>query len=284
MKTRLLIFFIILLASSPGCAFMNRDNTLLFNQVEEHLVPEDTGWQVAAFPLTFPVGLVALTIDAAIIHPGSVVLDTAEDTADALWDNFDWDEQYVTECAQLPWRAIFTPVVFTGAYLGRSFFDIPRRAAEEREDEEEAGYPEIEEQTTTPEKGIPELYKTARELLAEKNAVDCIPIIHELWKRVDQDVDRLLLKKMSESNDPAFRWIAFQTSMQFGSDDIDRKTWIRTALSDLDPFLRYSALQWISHTVDGIKRYKVRSRLERMAKRDADPMVRAFAILLLESG
>ena len=97
---------------------MNRENTPLFNQVEEHLVPEETVWQVAAFPLTFPLGIAALVVDGLIIHPVSVIGDAAGDTGDCCWDNFDWDEQYVTECACLPWRVVFTPIVFTTTFVG----------------------------------------------------------------------------------------------------------------------------------------------------------------------
>lgn len=124
----LLLLACLLVAALQGCAFMNRDNTPALNMVEEQLWPEATGWRIAVFPVVFPVGLVAVIVDAMVIHPATVIDDAAGDTGDVLWDNWEWDDHYVTECTILPWRAVVTPFVFIGDFLGRSFFDIPTRA------------------------------------------------------------------------------------------------------------------------------------------------------------
>jgi len=123
---------------SGGCAFMNRENPPLLNCVENNLWPEETALQVVCFPIIFPLGLCAVTIDAFAVHPANVVCDSASDTEEALWDGFEWDEHYVTECAALPWRAAFTPVVFTTVFIGRALFDIPNKAAKARRKHEEA--------------------------------------------------------------------------------------------------------------------------------------------------
>jgi len=120
-----------------GCAFMNRDNTPALNLVEDNLWPEATGWRVVAFPVVFPIGLVAVITDGLIIHPVTVIDDAAGDTGDILWDEWDWDEHYVTECAALPWRAVATPLIFIGDFLGRWFFDVPTRASQIRAEKEQ---------------------------------------------------------------------------------------------------------------------------------------------------
>ncbi len=68
-----------------------------------------------------------------MVHPATVVDDAWEDTTDALWDSMKWDRNYMTVCASLPWRALCTPVVVTGDFLGRAMFDIPERARKARE-------------------------------------------------------------------------------------------------------------------------------------------------------
>jgi hypothetical protein len=128
---------IVLASLIAGCAFMNRDNTHMLNQVEDNLWPEETAMQVLAFPVVFPIGFAALLVDIVVVHPASVASDAWEDTEDLLWKGMRWEERYVTECAALPWRALFTPVVMTGDFLGRSFFDIPTRAEQERRAREE---------------------------------------------------------------------------------------------------------------------------------------------------
>ena len=129
----LLIAILQLVLVPGGCAFANRDNTPTLNLVEDNLWPDSTGARVLLFPVIFPTGLVAVVLDTFIVHPVSVIDDAIEDTGDVLWDNWDWDTEYVTECASIPWRALMTPLFFTGDLLGRSIFDISDRAEEERQ-------------------------------------------------------------------------------------------------------------------------------------------------------
>ena len=108
----------------PGCAFLNRENTPITNFVEKKLSPESPQAREALVPVVWPLAATTLIADAVFVHPVSVVDDAIRDTQDALWDEFDWDTRYATECFKLPWRAVFTPIVFGFDWLGRTLFDI----------------------------------------------------------------------------------------------------------------------------------------------------------------
>lgn len=136
---RLAIFAAALLALG-GCAILNRDNTPTYNLVEKHLWPDDPGKRVLAFPAVFPVGFAAITADAFVVHPLTVIGDAARDTKEDIWNNFNlsWDDEYVTECAKLPWRTAGTPFFFGGDFLVRSMFDITSSAEKARNREKHA--------------------------------------------------------------------------------------------------------------------------------------------------
>lgn len=121
---------LLLVWAGSGCAFLNRDNLLLFDAFERHLVPdagEATAAHVATAPLTYPSGLVLIVLDAFLTHPVLIVDDAWRDTEEALWDDFDWREQYVTELAVLPFRTLGTPLLLLASFFGRSMFDFPPR-------------------------------------------------------------------------------------------------------------------------------------------------------------
>ena len=108
-----------------GCAIYNRDNTRVLNWFEDNLLPKENPAKVLSYPVMIPAGLVSVAIDGIIVHPVSCVDDALRDTRDICWRHFDWDNQYVTECAQLLPRTIFTPFVAAGSFIFRSLFDIP---------------------------------------------------------------------------------------------------------------------------------------------------------------
>lgn len=111
-----------------GCAWANRDNRTVWNAFEEHVVPEDDVVFFATLPLTVPGGVLAILLDTLIVHPASVADDAWQDAAE-VWDDMEWREGYYTQMAGLPIRAIFSPIVFLGSFLGRSLFDIdPHRS------------------------------------------------------------------------------------------------------------------------------------------------------------
>ena len=115
-----------------GCAVFDRENTPTLKWVEDHLVPKRGTARTLAYPATIPLGLLAISADALIVHPATVIDDALDDTDDCLWDHFDWNHEYVTECASLVPRTAFTPLIFSGSFLGRSMFAVPERAKQGR--------------------------------------------------------------------------------------------------------------------------------------------------------
>ena len=99
-------------------------------------MPDDETLFVAALPLTVPLGLASIVVDAVVAHPVQVVDDSVRD-AGSLWDtdDMDFDQAFYTEMAYLPIRTVLTPLAFTGAWAGRILFDLPphreARSAEE---------------------------------------------------------------------------------------------------------------------------------------------------------
>ena len=126
---------VLLCALMAGCAFTRRENRPVWNAFEQNLVPDDSGWFVAALPLTVPGGILAIVADTFVAHPIQVA-DDAWDDAAWLWRNGrpDFEERYYSEMAFLPVRAAITPVTFLGSFLGRSMFafDTEADAAAER--------------------------------------------------------------------------------------------------------------------------------------------------------
>ncbi len=138
-----LILTLALAAPLTGCMLTRPDSGPAFRYVQDNMIPENRTAQYALLPVFIPVGAAAALTDAAIIHPVSIIADTADDTGDALWKRMDWDGQYMTEAAVLPWRAVLTPVFFAGMWTGRVLFEIPNeaerlRAANSPEEEERA--------------------------------------------------------------------------------------------------------------------------------------------------
>jgi hypothetical protein len=127
------VIFSILPALS-GCAFANRYNRPVWNAFELSMVPESNAAFYASLPLTVPIGLGAILIDTFIAHPIAVADNAWDDTRD-LWRGIEMEEHYYTECAWIPVRIAWSPVVLVGSFLGRSMFDLPSNEtiAERRE-------------------------------------------------------------------------------------------------------------------------------------------------------
>jgi hypothetical protein len=125
---------LLLLCVLPACAWTRRENRPVWNVFEEHLVPEEQGWFIAALPLTVPAGLLAILTDTFVAHPLQVTGD-AWDDAGWLWRGGrpDFERRYYSEVAFVPVRAALTPVVLLGSFLGRSMFDIRDDESREKE-------------------------------------------------------------------------------------------------------------------------------------------------------
>ncbi len=106
-----------------GCAVFNPQNTPVLNTVED-AVPTDGLGRVVGFPLLLPFGAAALALDMAIVHPVSVADDAWTDAMDALWQELDWDKEYVSNVTWVPLRTGFTPAFWAGSLLFRSLFDV----------------------------------------------------------------------------------------------------------------------------------------------------------------
>jgi len=127
---RLLLFFISLnVLVCGGCAVFNRNNTPALNFVERNIIPKENPGRALFYPLAIPIGATAVSLDMFLIHPATVVGDAWDDTVSMLWEkHLDWEGHYMTTSASLLPRAVATPLVAGGAFLGRSAFDIsPRR-------------------------------------------------------------------------------------------------------------------------------------------------------------
>ncbi|MEN6627399.1 MAG: HEAT repeat domain-containing protein [Candidatus Sumerlaeia bacterium] len=287
-----------------GCAILNRDNTIALNWVEANLVPDSQPARGIAMPFVFTVGVAAVSADAFIIHPATVIDDAAEDTKDCLWEDFDWDKEYVTECASLPWRAAFTPIMFAGDWLGRSMFDITESAEKARQqlpkDVDLSRFQATIDEGRV-EQGLKDLEKFEDE---HRSAVNEDPTLRArislirlkacarddyhpsiptgfgfmafhinregvdpaVMAQIDQELNR-----MEASQDPAKRWIAY--SVGFGGDAV--LATFQRAMKDPDPVVRYLAVQRVglSHSKDE----PIRNALGAVATSDAEPMVRECA-------
>jgi len=130
-RARIIVLVACLLLCA-GCAAFNRDNTPTLNFVENKVLPEKGAGRYVAYPLLLPVALAAVTVDAVIVHPISVAHDAYLDTKEALWEDFDWQHRYFTECFALVPRTVATPIVLAACFLGRSTFDIEPRGGRPR--------------------------------------------------------------------------------------------------------------------------------------------------------
>jgi hypothetical protein len=287
---------------------------LLLNQVEEHLWPEDTALRVAVFPLVFPAGLAAVLIDACVAHPASVIGDAAKDTGDVLWDNWEWEDHYVTECAILPWRAVLSPLVFTCDFLARAFFDIPPRSPLEELDEEGAKqqvkewledvrdrfdrgmYIQTLEAIRSICRDLPDLEDALepQDLLGfnveltylslqaayRSGRYDLMPV-PSLPERLDAPEDRKAMDQrmqdMQASDHPLARFTAYLFEMQSRSSDDGLIDSARAALSDPDGMVRYALLAWVDRNFRSRKKQLLAPQLKKLAESDPEPLIRAYA-------
>jgi len=222
----------LLLTCLTSCAFLNRDNTLLLNAVEDNLWPEETAMRVLAFPVVFPCGLAAICVDTIVIHPISIIDDAANDTYEHLWDEWDWENHYVTECASLPWRCAFTPVWFSCDFLARAFFDVTesakqaRRATEaDEQDEKQAAI-----RNARRKDHIQAVFNQMQDKSKSMSTNDKIKQIEMLNRLIYDCIDGMDPIERRELVS-RYRGIVLQASFDYGCYDLfDRPSW----LSDIE--------------------------------------------------
>lgn len=88
------------------------------------MVPDSDAAFYATLPITLPLGLGAIVADTFVAHPIQVI-DDAWDDAGEVWGDIDLEQHYYTQAGFMPLRALATPVVFLGSFLGRSMFVWP---------------------------------------------------------------------------------------------------------------------------------------------------------------
>jgi hypothetical protein len=115
-----LVFFLCM----TGCAIQNSKNRVTTNWVEENMWPESSGGKVLAVPVVFPAQTAALVLDAVLVHPLRSLDEAGSATTREVWSNMDWGNRYMTQCAALPWRMVWTPVAFSSHWLANSIFDM----------------------------------------------------------------------------------------------------------------------------------------------------------------
>lgn len=118
------LFSFAIISQLASCAIFDRRNTILVNAVEEHMVPETQPAKLLLSPIYLPVGLMAGVLDAFIVHPIRMIPRAVDDTGDALWE-FSDETGYVTHAGSIVYRAGFSPVFFSFAWLARSAFAGP---------------------------------------------------------------------------------------------------------------------------------------------------------------
>lgn len=298
----------LVLACLSGCASFNPDNTPTLNLVRKHIVPESREMQVLAFPLVWPLGLAAGLLDTAVVHPVMVIDDAAYDTQRALWEDIDWDENYVTACVGLPWRAAFSPPAFAGSYFGRVLFDIPDRHAAERAAAKVRAAIETARQQIAdgkPDEALRTLTAAELKPLGGQEAFEDVladyeiaaleaawqaeryPMMQPTWqtRRILEsekgDAMRALLERIREEGNPVARWQANVVEMTATKDEARRRAILTEALARPSAAYRLMAMQWMAANLPASQAMALRSNLMAIARQDADPTNRVFAQSLL---
>lgn len=107
---------------AAACAMANGDRRRVLNALDEHLTPASVTGRWLLSPVALPVGLVAGTADAVLVHPLSQLDDAWLDTVEVLWTSH--GDSPLRRALLMPVAALSTPVVFAGDWVCRAVFDI----------------------------------------------------------------------------------------------------------------------------------------------------------------
>jgi hypothetical protein len=106
-----------------GCACRNSANTPLLASLDRAVQPKTTGQRILyGIPLV-PAATVAALVDIAVIHPARSLGYAAEVTRSALWTES--AGTYTERTLVFVPKVLVTPVVYAGAWLVVSLFDLP---------------------------------------------------------------------------------------------------------------------------------------------------------------
>jgi len=221
-----------------ACAWSNPDNRPIWNAFEERVVPEQGPWFYASLPVTAPLGVGAIVADTLVAHPLQVVDDAARDAAN-LWDpeRLGFEQAYYTQLAGLPVRAVFTPVVFGGSWLGRCVFDLPPHEPELSEAEQQEQQEQERRAAEQQRKEAREAAVAAMRAWLERGAARSAeaPRLGAWDARLDDALARAL------AGDAAARRTLHAGMLRAGVVRLGRYD-AASALSDPDPVVRFAAL------------------------------------------
>lgn len=119
-STGCILLLMVLLSS--GCAAFRENNRPLTNYLDSKINPETTTGKVALAPVAVPLGFCSLTLDAAVAYPVAKLPGAVNDTTDIVWRNPSGG--YMREVFLFAPKVVITPVVFTGVFIGKGYFDL----------------------------------------------------------------------------------------------------------------------------------------------------------------
>ncbi len=252
--------FVCALALLTSCAWTNRANRPVWNVFESNLVPESSTAFVCTLPLTVPAGLLAIVGDTFVAHPIQVVDDALGDAGD-VWDPLTLkDSHYYTNAAEVPFRAVWTPIAFAGSFVGRSLFDIPPHGAGEveRQAAKVAHDETREQQAATRRARVLEWLRT----IADGGEVGDVPGPLKIDDEARAAIQRALTSRNALARRGVHHWAMF-----WARGEVD---WSR-ALGDESAVVRFGVLE--DMRPDVVIQHDVRQRL----LADPDPAVRELA-------
>lgn len=277
---------LVVAATATGCAWVDRAHRPVWNTFEEHLVPEDEGWFVAALPMTVPAGITAAAVDAFISQP-VLSFDDALDDAASVWDYGEdaFTKAYYTESIKVPVRAVGTPVVFAGSWLIRSMFRMGAREPAPPAGEDTPGQNDFSPHPRggfSPGPGIVQGQRLAAEWVAQLEAGTPPPtdigfIDPQFWP---EDLRRRIPPLLQRKDQPLVRFSVWKLALE--------APWLVPELEDLgglrdpEPGVRLLLLYaFTGQIMSG--RIFLPEDLHQALRQDPDPTVRAVYQQLLRS-
>ncbi len=281
--------------------------------------PESAGGKVLAAPVGAPIQAAALIIDAALVHPMRSMDDARRAMTRESWSDMNWENHYMTECAVLPWRLIWSPVSFTSHWLARSIFDVEvitggpksgqnlesmisrlkllndslnagnatrilidlRKMRRDYKDLAlKPGHADIIREFTLKYFRI---FMKAVELAGE---YDDLTLPSQRWidfrdPELYDDETNKILSRMRLSANPMTRWAALRIDMLAANTDIQVKATVGRILSEPNPVIRYNALIIIDRFYPPDIVRPISPMLTDLSKNDASGMVRDGAAQIL---
>ena len=116
------LMLFVLCISASGCAVMEGDNRRTLNVLDETVQIESVPGRVAAAPVFIPVGLTALSLDMAVVHPATALPKALDDTYEVVWENPN-GSGFSQALLIIP-KIVGTPVIFSFDWIGRCLLPI----------------------------------------------------------------------------------------------------------------------------------------------------------------